>query len=75
MFAAGFRSGDLVHNAFSYHMTPGAFLMESGAHAVGLLGGALRLREQGRIVAEKRPYRHSVGHNLVPKLLFGNQRF
>ena len=35
MFAAGFRAGDLVHNAFSYHMTPGAFIMESGAHAVG----------------------------------------
>ncbi|NBS48103.1 MAG: phenylacetate--CoA ligase family protein, partial [Betaproteobacteria bacterium] len=25
MFAAGFRAGDLVHNSFSYHMTPGAF--------------------------------------------------
>ena len=35
LFAAGFRQGDLVHNAFSYHMTPGAFMMESGAHAVG----------------------------------------
>jgi phenylacetate-CoA ligase len=35
MYAAGFRSGELVHNAFSYHMTPGAFMMESGAHAVG----------------------------------------
>src|SRR6185437_16540641 len=22
MFAAGFRHGDLVHNAFSYHLTP-----------------------------------------------------
>ena len=31
MVAAGFRAGDLVHNAFSYHMTPGAFIMESGA--------------------------------------------
>ena len=30
MVAAGFRAGDLVHNAFSYHMTPGAFIMESG---------------------------------------------
>ena len=29
LYAAGFRSGDLVHNAFSYHMTPGAFIMES----------------------------------------------
>ncbi len=35
MYAAGFRTGELVHNAFSYHMTPGAFMMESGAHAVG----------------------------------------
>ncbi len=35
MAAAGFRSGDLVHNSFSYHMTPGAFIMESGAHALG----------------------------------------
>jgi phenylacetate-CoA ligase len=35
MFAAGFRAGDLVHNSFSYHLTPGAWIMESGAHAVG----------------------------------------
>ena len=35
LYAAGFRQGDLVHNAFSYHMTPGAFMMESGAHALG----------------------------------------
>lgn len=35
MYAAGFRAGELVHNSFSYHMTPGAFMMESGAHAVG----------------------------------------
>ena len=35
MYAAGFRAGDLAHNAFSYHMTPGAFIMESGLHAVG----------------------------------------
>ena len=35
MYAAGFRAGDLVHNAFSYHMTPGAFILEAGALAVG----------------------------------------
>ncbi|GAA6142978.1 AMP-binding protein [Hydrogenophaga sp. 5NK40-0174] len=35
LFAAGFRQGDLVHNAFSYHMTPGAFILESGAMALG----------------------------------------
>ena len=35
LWAAGFRAGDLAHNSFSYHMTPGAFMMESGAHAIG----------------------------------------
>ncbi|WP_334135418.1 phenylacetate--CoA ligase family protein [Tepidimonas sp.] len=33
--AAGFVAGDLVHNAFSYHLTPGAWMMEAGAHALG----------------------------------------
>ena len=35
LYAAGFRKGELVHNSFSYHMTPGAFILEAGAHAVG----------------------------------------
>ena len=35
MRAAGFIAGDLVHNSFSYHLTPGAWMMESGAHALG----------------------------------------
>ncbi len=35
LFAAGFRQGELVHNSFSYHMTPGAFILEAGALAVG----------------------------------------
>jgi len=35
LFAAGFRRGDLVHNAFSYHFTPAGAMLESGAHALG----------------------------------------
>ncbi len=35
MRAAGFVAGDLVHNSFSYHLTPGAWIMESGALALG----------------------------------------
>jgi phenylacetate-CoA ligase len=35
LYAAGFRAGDLVHNSFSYHMTPGAWILEAGAHALG----------------------------------------
>ena len=33
--AAGFKAGDLVHNTFSYHFTPGAWMLEGGAHALG----------------------------------------
>ncbi len=35
LYAAGFRAGDLVHNSFSYHMTPGGWIMEAGAQALG----------------------------------------
>jgi len=35
LFAAGIRAGDLVHVSFSYHMTPGAWIMDSGAQALG----------------------------------------
>jgi phenylacetate-CoA ligase len=58
MFAAGFRAGDLVHNAFSYHMTPGAFIMESGAHAVGCTvfpAGTGQTEQQLQAIAELRP--------------------
>jgi phenylacetate-coenzyme A ligase PaaK-like adenylate-forming protein len=35
LYAAGFRSGDIVHNSFAYQLTPGGFILESGAHALG----------------------------------------
>ena len=35
MFAAGMRKGDIVHNTFSYHLTPGAWILDSGARALG----------------------------------------
>ncbi|GBD45185.1 Phenylacetate-coenzyme A ligase [bacterium HR40] len=35
LFAAGFRRGDLVHNAFSYHMTPAGEMLDAGARALG----------------------------------------
>ncbi|MDP3355464.1 MAG: AMP-binding protein [Polaromonas sp.] len=58
MFAAGFRAGDLAHNAFSYHMTPGAFIMESGLHAVGCTvfpAGVGQTEQQLQAIAELRP--------------------
>ena len=58
LYAAGFRSGELVHNAFSYHMTPGAFIMESGAHAIGCTvfpAGTGQTEQQLEAIAQLRP--------------------
>ena len=34
LHCAGFRSGDVIHNTFSYHFTPAGMMMESAAHAM-----------------------------------------
>jgi phenylacetate-coenzyme A ligase PaaK-like adenylate-forming protein len=35
LFAAGFRPGDVVLNTFSYHLTPGGFMFDTAARALG----------------------------------------
>ena len=35
LFAAGFRTGDIVHNCFAYHFTPAGAMFESAAQALG----------------------------------------
>jgi phenylacetate-CoA ligase len=35
LFAAGVRAGGLLQNCFSYHFTPAAFMVESGAARIG----------------------------------------
>lgn len=58
LYAAGFREGDLVHNTYSYHMTPGAFIFESGALAVGCTvfpAGTGQTEQQLQVLAELRP--------------------
>jgi len=58
LFAAGFRAGELVHNSFSYHMTPGAFILESGAHAVGCTvfpGGIGQTEQQLEAMVDLKP--------------------
>jgi phenylacetate-CoA ligase len=58
MRAAGFVSGDLVHNSFSYHLTPGAWIMESGALALGCTvfpGGVGNTEQQLQAMQDLRP--------------------
>ncbi len=35
LFAAGARAGDIIHNTFSYHLTPAASMVDSAAKALG----------------------------------------
>jgi phenylacetate-CoA ligase len=58
LFAAGVRAGDIVHNCFSYHLTPGAFILEAGAHALGcavIPGGVGNTEAQLEAIAQLKP--------------------
>ncbi len=58
LHAAGFRAGHVVHNAFAYHLTPGGFILESGAHALGcavIPGGVGNTEQQVEAIAILRP--------------------
>ncbi len=58
MFAAGFRPGQLVHNTFSYHMTPAGAMMEAAAIVLGCTvfpGGVGNTELQLRAIADLRP--------------------
>lgn len=58
LFAAGFREGDLLHNSFSYHLTPAGAMLESGAHALGCAvfpGGVGNTELQLQAIADLHP--------------------
>jgi phenylacetate-CoA ligase len=58
LHAAGFRTGDLVHNSFSYHLTPAGARMEGAAHALGctvFAGGVGNTELQLQAMRELRP--------------------
>ena len=58
LFAAGFRAGDLIHNGFSYHLTPAGAMVEEGAFALGCAvfpGGIGNTELQLQAMADLRP--------------------
>lgn len=66
--AAGFRCGDVVLNTFSYHLTPGGFMMDSGARAAGcavIPAGPGNSEQQLELIRAYRP----VGYMGVPDFL------
>ena len=59
LHAAGFRDGDLVHNSFSYHLTPAGSMMETAAHALDctvFAGGVGNTEQQVQAAADLRPH-------------------
>ena len=57
LYSAGFRAGDLVHVSFSFHLTPGAWMMDCGAQAIGCTvfpGGVGNTEQQLQAMAELR---------------------
>lgn len=58
LFAAGFRAGELVHNCFSYHLTPAGSMLETGAHALGctvFAGGVGQTEQQVQAMSDLQP--------------------
>ena len=58
LHAAGIRAGDLVHNSFSYHLTPAGAMVESAAQALGcpvIPAGTGQTEQQLRTIADLRP--------------------
>lgn len=66
--AAGFQAGELVHNSFSYHLSPGAWIIEGGLHALGcwvLPAGIGQTEQQVQAIAQLKP----AGYTGTPSFL------
>ena len=58
LFAAGVRPGDIVHNTFSYHLTPGGWILDAGARALGCAvvpAGPGNTEQQLEVISHLRP--------------------
>jgi len=68
MYAAGFRAGDVVLNTFSYHLTPGGFIFDTSARALGcavIPAGPGNTEAQFELIEAYRP----VGYSGTPDFL------
>lgn len=59
LFAAGFRAGEIIHNCFSYHLTPAGSMVEGAARAMGcavIPGGTGQTELQLRAIEHLKPH-------------------
>ena len=76
LYAAGMRAGDLVHNTFSFHLTPAGAMLESAAAALGcpvIPAGTGQTEQQLRTIADLRPVAY-VGTPSFLKILLDRAR-
>ena len=62
LHAVGMRKGDLVHNTFSYHLTPAGSMFSSGCRAIGatvIPGGIGQTEQQLDTISRLRPSGYS----------------
>lgn len=62
LFAAGLRKGDIILNTFSYHLTPGGFIFDSAARALGcavIPAGPSNTEQQLELIEAYRPSAYS----------------
>jgi phenylacetate-CoA ligase len=74
LHAAGFRKGDVVLNTFSYHLTPGGFIMDSGARALGcavIPAGPGNTEQQFELIEAYRPVAYCGTPDFLKILLDG----
>jgi phenylacetate-CoA ligase len=77
LFAAGFRKGDIVINTFSYHLTPGGFIFDSAARALGcavIPAGAGTLDQQYELIEAYRPIDYCGTPDFLKILLDGGAK-
>jgi len=61
-YAAGFRERDVVQNCLSYHLTPGGFILDSGARACGCVvipAGPGQTEQQLEVIEHLKPQGYS----------------
>ena len=74
LFAAGFRPGDVVLNTFSYHLTPGGFIFDTSARALGcavIPAGPGNTEAQFELIEAYRPIGYSGTPDFLKILLDG----
>ena len=72
LHATGFKAGEILHNSFAYHLTPGGWILDGGARALGcavIPAGTGNSEQQVQAIAHYRPHGFSGTPDFLKVLL------